>query len=130
MNINFNYHTLYKDNFNLYNLIKKINPYYQLFFDKKHKTYLIINSAKNYEICLKFNNFNQSILKILNFSRVENSKQIYSFVDINNEKLVKANKEKITQNTINKFNEIKHYCKRTKINKIKNIKKYIEEPIW
>lgn len=129
MNINFKYLTPYKDNFNLYNLIKKINPYYQLFFYNKDKIYFIVNSAKNYEICLKFNNFNQNVLKNLNFSRVENSKLIYDFIDFNNEKLINSNKQNTIQTAINKFSEINHYCKRTKIDKIQNIKKYIEEPI-
>ena len=60
----------YKDNFNYYNLITKINSNYKLFFNAKDRCFIIVNSAKNNEICLNFDNFNQNVEKILNLSKV------------------------------------------------------------
>ena len=71
MRINNNYIELYKDNYNIYNLITKIDKNYQLVFNKKKKIFQIINIAKNNQICLIFNNFSLNILKILCFKKAE-----------------------------------------------------------
>ena len=82
MKFNLNYCVLYKDNFNVSNLIKKINPQYKLYFNQKDKVYFIVNSAKNNEICLKFYNFNYlTELKNKN-SIIENTSQ--KIIELNN----------------------------------------------
>ena len=44
----------YKDMFNNYNLITKINPNYKLYRNTKMGCFVILNSAKNNQICLNF----------------------------------------------------------------------------
>lgn len=117
----------YKDNFNLFNLIKKINKNYRLFFDEKHRMFLIVNIAKNCEICLNFCNFKQNILKLLNFTRVENSKEIFNFIENNNKNLIELSLIKNSETAKNKMSEIQHYTKRTNSFNFKDIKNYIEE---
>lgn len=112
MKFNLNYCALYKDNFNVSNLIKKINPYYKLYFNKKDKIYFIVNSAKNNEICLKFYNFNQNVLKILQSTKVENSHKLFKEIDNFNYLTELKNKNSIIENTSQKIIELNNFSKR------------------
>ena len=112
MKFNLNYCVLYKDNFNVSNLIKKINPYYKLYFNKKDKIYFIVNSAKNNEICLKFYNFNHNVLKILQSTKVENSHKLFKELDNFNYLTELKNKNSIIENTSQKIIELNNFSKR------------------
>ena len=112
MKFNFNTCTLCRDNFNISNLIKKINRNYRLYFDNKHKMYLIVNIAKNNEICLKFYNFNQNIINKLLQSRVENSYKIFNEIDNFNKMIELKNKKSIIENTSQKMCEVSNFSKR------------------
>ena len=115
MKFNLKYCFEYKDGFNYYNLITKINPNYKLFYNVKDKCFIIVNSAKNYEICLNFNNFNQNIEKILNLSKVENSKNIFYSIENHNNKLLKKLNEKIKYESIEQIKILKNYLSKTPI---------------
>lgn len=112
MKFNFKYCFLYQDNFNIYNLIKKINADYRLYFNSKDKIYFIVNIAKNYEICFKFYNFNTNILKNLQYSKIENSLQIFREIDNFNLMTELKNKKSITDSTTLKIAEIANVSKR------------------
>ena len=84
----------YKDQFNYYNLIKKINPSYRLYFDRKSKEYFIININRNFEMCAGFISFYENILHDLRFSKVENFSKILEFIEEENSKLANKNNEK------------------------------------
>lgn len=112
MKFNLNYCVLYNDNFNLSNLIKKINPQYKLYFNQKDKVYFIVNSAKNNEICLKFYNFNQNVLKILQSTKVENSHKLFKEIDNFNYLTELKNKNSIIENTSQKIIELNNFSKR------------------
>ena len=113
MKFNQNYCFEYNDSFNLFNRIKKINPNYKLFINKKDNCFIVINSAKNNQICLNFNNFNQNIEKILQFTKVENSKNLFCLVDKNNEKLEQSKKQVFKYETKSKLFEIKNFINKT-----------------
>ena len=97
----------YKDNFNIYNLVTKINPYYKLIFDKINKCFLIINTANFNEICLKFHSFNANILKNLSETRIENSYKLFNYIDEYNNILLEKNKnnasKKLSDSMLNLF---------------------------
>ena len=112
MKFNLKYCVLYNDNFNLSNLIKKINPQYKLYFNQKDKVYFIVNSAKNNEICLKFYNFNQNVLKILQSTKVENSYKLFKEIDNFNYLTELKNKNSIIENTSQKIIELNNFSKR------------------
>ena len=112
MKFNLNYCVLYNDNFNVSNLIKKINPQYKLYFNQKDKVYFIVNSAKNNEICLKFYNFNQNVLKILQSTKVENSHILFKEIDNFNYLTELKNKNSIIENTSQKIIELNNFSKR------------------
>lgn len=103
----------YKDNFNVYNLITFIDKSYRLFFDKKEKCFLIINTAKNYQICLKFNNFSLNILNKLQFTRIENSAKLFNFIDNYNAKLEDKNINNSKQILSDSISNLINYSKRT-----------------
>ncbi len=103
----------YKDNFNIYNLITFIDENYKLFFDKKEKCFLIINTAKNYQICLKFNNYSLNILNKLQFSRIENSEKLFNYIDNYNAKLEDKNIKNSKQILSDSISNLINYSKRT-----------------
>lgn len=101
----------YKDQFNYYNLIKKINPSFRLYFNTKSKKFLIININNNYEICKTFSSFYEDILNDLRFSTINNFESIIEFIDESNQRLLKKNKDIIQNkihNSISEFNKIHH----------------------
>jgi len=127
--LNRNYIEPYKDMFNIYNLITKINKYYRLFFDKKNNKFLIININNNYEVCYTFNNFNENILLNLQKSQVINSNKIFEEIEICNNKLIENYVKNNSYLTNCKMEELKKYSCRTnkillsdinKINEVKN----------
>jgi hypothetical protein len=108
MNLFSNQYEDYFDMFNYYNLITKINAGYKLCFDKINKCFVVINSAKNNQICLKFNTFSFNLIEKLQKSRVENSRKLFNEIDKNNEdlRLKKENflKDELTQKTSDLIN--------------------------
>ncbi len=130
MKFNKKYCFKYYDNFNLYNLIKKINSDYELYFDNINKNYLIVNSAKNYQICLKFSNFNADVLKILHETKIENAQTLFNRIDLENENLKNNQIKKLINSCLLKTNEINHLAKRTNSIDIKSLNNYIEETLW
>lgn len=99
MKFNSLYFKKYKDQFNIYNLIKQINPNYRLYFNNKNKRFAIVNICNNFEICKEFDRFFGNILQDLRFSKVENSKIIFKNIDEFNQKLLKQNQEKQLEQT-------------------------------
>lgn len=114
-NIYFDY---YKDNYNIYNLITKINKYYRMVFNKKEKNFNIINIAKNNQICLKFNSFSENIINKLLKTRVENSYQIFKNIDECNEKIKDKNQLNTQEELSDKITNLLNYSKR--VNSISN----------
>lgn len=117
----------YKDQFNIYNLITKIDKYYKLVFDKKEKIFKIINTAKNNQICLKFIQFNDNIVNLLQKTRVENSQKIFNFIENYNKEL---NNKTIKNNidlAANKINELSKILNRLNSLSNKNLKQIIGE---
>lgn len=119
---------LYKDMFNYFNRIKKIDKDYVLLFDNINKLFIIINSAKNNEICLKFNDFKLNIEEVLQRTRIENSTKIFNEIDNINSKVLNDNFKKSRQDLENKVVDLNEYSKRTNkilqsdINKILGVK--------
>ncbi len=112
MKFNEKYFKEYKDMFNVYNLITKINPNYKLFRNNKTNTFIIVNSAKNNQICLNFDNFNQNILKTLQYTKIENSKNVFNDIEKNN-LIIKENFNKtLKKQTTDKMCEIANFSKR------------------
>lgn len=108
MKLNKNYYYEYKDQFNIYNLIRKINPNYRLYFNNKTKKFIIVNICNNFEICKEFYSFFENILQDLRFSKVENQIEIFNKMEINNENLKQKSNEKINEITNNLSRE---FCK-------------------
>ena len=121
---NFQYLEEYKDMFNIYKLITKIDKGYRLYFDKKNKEYLILNLAKNNEICLKTRFLSPEITILLIKSRIENINKIIKEVDDNNDYLTYKNNERVKNDLKDKMKECLNFSKRataiskTSINKI------------
>lgn len=112
MKLNFNQIKLYKDNYNIYNLIKKLNSVYTLFYDTKNLRFLIVDIEKN-EICLATQKLDSSILLKLQMTRVENSKKLFEKIELNNAKIEEQNINKIKQKTIDFATDYIKTSKRT-----------------
>lgn len=104
---------LYFDNYNICNLIKKIDRGYTLYFDNFQKKFVVVNSANNNEICMKFDNISPNILKILNYTRVCNSKKIFQEIEKNNTYLSEKMMSDIHQNISDKMQEMSYFCSRS-----------------
>lgn len=113
MKLNMNNYESFKDSFNIYNLITFIDKNYRLFFDKIKKQFVVINIAKNYQICLKFNNFKLNILKTLQFTRIEHSKKIFENIENYNEILTEKNTIFTRQKVSDSLKNLIDYSKRT-----------------
>lgn len=124
MKINTNRFEEYKDNFNIYNLITKIDKNYRLCFDKIKKRFSVINIAKNNQICLNFNSFSLNIIKLLQITRVENSQNLFNFIDENNLNVYEKNKQNCitsiadAMRSLNEFSKRTNSISKTDINKI------------
>lgn len=90
----------YKDMFNLYNKIQKINSGFRLYVNVKNHKFAIVNIYKNFEICKEFNNIFENIEQDLRFSKIENYNKIINFVEHENKKLMDLQEEK-SKSTIN-----------------------------
>jgi len=113
MIFNNKYFTPYKDMYNHYNNITKVNNGYKLYFNKKDKYFYVINTAKNNEICLKTDKLSLNLQNKLFCSRVENSKKIFQEIDLHNENLMHQATKLKKENAINTISEISKYSKRT-----------------
>ena len=115
----------YKDQFNYYNLIQKINPSYRLFFDRKKRLYKIVNIHKNNEICMSFSTFYRNILFNLRFSKIENCNKILSYIDSENDKIYNQNMNKLHQNISSVLNDFHQLNSRSKTINTHDINKII-----
>ena len=113
---------LYFDNYNISNLIKKIDTAYELYFDKKEKLFIILNTAKSNQICFKFKEISPSIINRLQSSRVENSKLIFNEIERHNSLLAKKREDEckqklqdITNEFISCSNRLNHFSEKNKI---------------
>lgn len=122
---NENYLTEYKDMYNIYNLITKIDKGYKLYFDNIQKLFIIINTAKNNQICLKISQISPIIIKLLQESRIENLNNIIKNVDIENEKIKANNIKKFKDNMMTKMVEMTKFTKRASNILDCDIKKFI-----
>lgn len=127
MKFNNNYFYKYKDMFNNYNLIKTINPNYELYYNAKDKKFVIVNTAKNFQICLIFDNFLQNIQNSLNFSKIENCKNIFQEIENNNNYLKNKQIENSKLQLKNTLNEFAYLKNRTSKISASNINKIIGE---
>ena len=110
--INSLYFDYYKDNYNIYNLITKINKDYRLVFNKKENNFCIINIAKNNQICLKFNSFLFNIIKTLLETRVENSQKIFNEIENFNNNLEFKNQNKLNNDLKDRVDNLFKFSKR------------------
>lgn len=113
MNKQIKYYEEYFDSFNYYNLITMVNPYYKLFFDKRNKCFIVTNSAKNNQICYKFNSFMVNLPKILAKTKIENSKKLFKEIDDFNENNSKKIVQKTQDELKDKLFETAKYSSRT-----------------
>lgn len=110
-----NYYIDYKDMFNIYNLITKINPDYRLVFSTKYKYFAILNTAKNNQICLKFTNFSLNIISKLQKSRIERQKIVFKELDDFNNDLTNKKTQFCRDLIIDNFKENKYLSSRLKL---------------
>ena len=99
MKFNEKYCYKYKDIFNIHNRIKKINSNYQLYFNAKDKQFIVVNIAKNNQICLNFTTLHQNIEKLLLSTRVENFNRIIKSIDDHNLNLESKCKDNLIYKT-------------------------------
>ena len=116
----------YKDMFNYYNLITKINPNYSLCFDKKNKNFVVVNFANNNEICMKFNDFSVNIEKYLQKMQISNAKEIFNSIEENNEKVNRKNTQNLINNVETRVEELLWLSRRTNNILPSDINKIIE----
>lgn len=118
----------YKDMFNISNRIKKIDKGYRLFYDNFNKLFIILNIAKNNDICLKFNAFNLNIEQILLKTQIKNFKTLSAEIEKHNSMLETNSLRICKQNFNDKANDLVNYSARTNkilqsdINKILGVK--------
>ena len=111
-------YSIYKDQFNFYNLIKLINRNYRLYFNKINKKFYILNIKNNYETCFSFNSFSEQILQLLQFTQVTNFKKIINHIEESNKSLEEKQNLKFYNQTSFSLNEFKNLNNRsTHINK-------------
>lgn len=110
--VNFKNLVKYKDMYNIYNLITKIDSGYVLYYDHKEKLFIILNSAKNHQICLKTSVLSPNIIKSLQKSRVENFIKNVKNIDIENEKLEQKMIKGFKENLSLKMTETLNFTKR------------------
>lgn len=124
MKFNKLYFIKYKDQFNYYNIIQKINPGFRLYFNNKNKKFVIVNIYNNFEICKVFDAFFENIIQDLRFFRIENYNKILNLNEKTNAKIKEKNEEKnleiikFSLSEALKLNNRSCTVKQTDINKI------------
>lgn len=106
MKFNNLYFKPYKDMFNIYNNIRKINRGYRLFFNIKNNKFAVVNIYKNFEICKEYSSIFENIEQDLRFFKIENYNNIIQFIDECNYKSITNNNKNIKQSCSNFANEI------------------------
>lgn len=119
----------YKDLYNIYNLITKIDKGYRLVYSSKDKIFIVINSAKNNQICLKTSNLSTNIVNLLKKSRVENINQLIKEIDETNENIISNNTKKLKENVTSKMIDCLKFSQRTSSILASDINKIIGEKI-
>lgn len=117
----------YMDNFNIYNLITKINADYRLCYDKIKKQFCVVNIAKNNQICLNFNDFSLNIIKILQITKVENSQNLFDYIDKNNLNIYEKNKQSCINSVADAMRSLNEFSKRTNSISKNDINKIIKD---
>ena len=126
--INVNRLIEYKDMFYIYSRIHNINKDYRLYFDRKNKLFIILNIAKNNEICLKFKSFNLNFEKILYKTKIENIKKLSQEINDHNKTIEDYSISKSKLEFKDKAKDLINYSNRTNkilqsdINKILGVK--------
>ena len=126
MNKDFQFYEPYKDMYNNYKIITLVNRYYRLYFDKKNKIFVIINIAKNNQICYKFKSFSTNIIKYLQYSKIERSEKIFKYIDNFNENLKLNNIKNIKLKTYDSLQNLTQYSKRVSSISQSDINKVLE----
>ena len=116
----------YKDMFNYYNLITKIDMNYKLLFNNKEKCFIVINTAKNNQICLKTNSLSFNIIEYLQSTRIEQSNLLFKNIDNYNYNLTNKNIKNLKDNVTLKSVELINYSRRTSNISKGDINKIIE----
>ena len=125
MKFNKFYFEEYKDQFNYYNLIKKININFRLFFNKKDKIFAVVNIKNNFEICMSFKRFFENILQDLRFYKIENYNKIIQFIDEKNNILETKKQIQNRKILLDKLNEFKQFSLHSKTISQSDINKII-----
>ena len=107
------YLKLYFDNYNICNIIKKIDRDYRLCFDEKARCFVIINSAKNDEVCMKFNAISPKIIKSLISSRCEFANRIFEEIEKSNSILLEKQRAESKQKCSDFIQDFLHFCSRS-----------------
>lgn len=114
----------YKDLFNNYNKIKKINPGYRLYFNNKCKKFVIVNIYNNFEVCKVFDTFFGNFEDDLRFSEIKNFNQILQKIENDNFllsqkiKSVCAEKQALAMKNFSQISSRSTNLKQTDIDKI------------
>ena len=127
MKFNSKYYELYKDNYNIYNLIKKINHNYNLYYNKAEKNFVIVNSANNNEICMKITYISSEILKNLQITRKENAKNLLQDIENYNYDLKTKNLNLIKQKVVDKAANLTKFSNRVNHLNLNDLNKIIGE---
>ncbi len=118
---------LYKDQYNIYNLITKIDKGYRLYFDRKSKLFIIAKNANFLQICCKTAILSPNMLNSLQKSRIENLQKIVREIDDFNEDLLQKNRERLKKNITDKMVDFVTVSKRASNISKQSINKIIGE---
>ncbi len=125
MEINFKQLKLYRDNYNISNLIKKIDKNYRLYFDTKNKLFMVLDITTKQK-CFESKTITPNIIRILQQTRVENSNQIFADIERHNklleDNILSSTKQKAADTAV----DIANYLKRVNRLTDSDIKKIIE----
>lgn len=119
----------YKDIYNIYKLITKIDKNYRLCFDKKNKQFVVINIAKNNQICCKTKSLCLNFIKFLQVSRVENINKIVKDIEENNSLILQKNKDNMKDLMSVKMKDVLDISKRVSNISNESINKIIGEKV-
>lgn len=130
MRFNINRCVEYKDQYNIYNLITKINRGYRLYFDLYDKLFKIINIANNNEICLKIDKLSSNILKTLQIFKINNINKIVKDIERHNDFVLSKSEQNLKDNMISKMTETLNLSKRATSISRYDINKILGEKAW